>query len=509
MPAVSQHPAVCGVFRPALDLPVTGADSEYSESIRLEPTTSVSTRRYGKNAYVNTFHATIDPGQFVCNRPASSGLDPTWSVHIHPEGQRYFCREGSGIRVVTEANMYDAEVTRQISFWLKYVEESLSHNQLAIPETAELFLELGDSPNTCGYHFVDHAAKTQFWLEPLSTEPLNMAPVVSEMHLKTALERLYWVHVELFPMHLGTRLSPRIVEDLIGVISHGQADRMTSPTSTFPYTVDQCSKFLNLLNLRRGQDLDGYTLCFVARLWGSITNARFATYYGEEYAQLDRLQAMLPSDEVEYPWLSLVASWTCWGIPDLHLSRLRELFVDNRVFVDQWCLFMSSCVVDWNTSLVWTFPVLTASIGLSFLPGASLFSALPSIFSCCASITSGSILLLRHQGLAEATAPTAALYLRAAKSSAFGFLPSAVAFSLPRAFYLWGVGFLAAQFMFILSHLVSKVAMIGAVGLMVAVVCLILWATAPETHEEQTLLGRLLSHCPILKTTVATAYEMV
>lgn len=43
------------------------------------------------------------------------------------------------------------------------------------------------------------------------------------MSADIALERLYWVHVEFFPMHIYAQLSPQMVDDLIGVMSHGAA----------------------------------------------------------------------------------------------------------------------------------------------------------------------------------------------------------------------------------------------------------------------------------------------
>ncbi|KAH7904892.1 hypothetical protein BJ138DRAFT_852335 [Hygrophoropsis aurantiaca] len=298
---------------------------------------------------------------------------PAWSAHIQPEGQKYFYHhKESGFSAVTDANIYDSAVALQISDCMKHVRDVISQSQLVIPETAELYLEYCEYSHVCRYYFVDHMAKTQFWLEPMSTEMLNLPEVVSDSHLKLALERLYWVHVESFPMHLGNRISPQVVTELIGVMSHGQAgefslslsclnstrrksnvDRMTSSASTFPYTAEKCKEFLCLLNPRQGQPLDGYTLCFVARLWGAIVNSRFATYYGEEHAQLDRLQRMLPSDDADCPWISLVAHHTCWGMPNLFKSQLQDIFVDDRVFVDQWASFMSRCVDDWSQSLRW------------------------------------------------------------------------------------------------------------------------------------------------------------
>jgi hypothetical protein len=43
------------------------------------------------------------------------------------------------------------------------------------------------------------------------------------MSTDTAFQRLYWVHVEFFPMHMYRQVSPQVVDDLIGVMSHGAA----------------------------------------------------------------------------------------------------------------------------------------------------------------------------------------------------------------------------------------------------------------------------------------------
>jgi hypothetical protein len=49
--------------------------------------------------------------------------------------------------------------------------------------------------------------------------------MLTRLHLSadTALERLYWVHVEFFPMHICAQVPPQVVDDLIGVMSHGAA----------------------------------------------------------------------------------------------------------------------------------------------------------------------------------------------------------------------------------------------------------------------------------------------
>lgn len=57
--------------------------------------------------------------------------------------------------------------------------------QLGIPlsEHFELCLELDDDESSCLYYIVDHSTRSTFWLEPIPTTLLDLAPVVSMSHL--------------------------------------------------------------------------------------------------------------------------------------------------------------------------------------------------------------------------------------------------------------------------------------------------------------------------------------
>jgi hypothetical protein len=136
-----------------------------------------------------------------------------------------------------------------ISHWAKRVEDSLLEKDIPLSENVELFLEPRGSD--CAYYLVDHVTRTEFWMDPLDTEHLNLLPVMSTSHLKLAMEELYWCHVEHFPMHFKG-MSSRIVDELICVFSHAQADQMTSSVSTFPYSEKECKKLLALLETSRG-----------------------------------------------------------------------------------------------------------------------------------------------------------------------------------------------------------------------------------------------------------------
>lgn len=456
----------------------------------LRPTTSMATARYGKSPSIYSYHTVIPPGSIGAHSPLD--IQTKWNSHPHPEGQLYFHRRHPNYDVVTEANIRRQETENRVTGCLKLIDDTISQQQIIVPPSSELFIELDESPFSCAYYFVNHDTRRMFWLEQTSTELLDMGTIVSDSHLDTALERLYWVHVEFFPMHMYAQVSPQVVDDLIGVMSHGAADRLTSRSSTFPYTAEKCSQLLQLLSLQRGRTLDGHTLCFVARLWGAIENQRFMTYYGQEHAQLDRLQIMMPEEDMDHQWVKTIANSVLWGIPDRYFFKLHELFANEQVFVDQWQTFMTACVSEWHTAVVWTFPVMIATILSCLLSRASLTSALPSILSASGSLATGSILLLKHHGLEDATASFAARYLRAAKSRSIGMLPSAIVFSLPKGLCLWSIVFMVAHFLLLASHVVGGLAMFGGACFLIVLVWAALYATSPDEYDQDSILSKIL-----------------
>ncbi|KAL4072500.1 hypothetical protein V8B97DRAFT_1870364 [Scleroderma yunnanense] len=444
-------------------------------------------------------------GSFVfTNFPFSRAqADDAWTSFIHPEGQLYFTCMRRKFRVVVDLNV-GYEATEEIVLsWIKRMEDFISIHDIQLPAgELELYLEPHDCEHqeSCSYYFVNHAARKIFWLEEVTTESLGMAPVVSHSHFDIALERHYWLHVEYFPNHISVEVPLQVVDDIVLILSHGQVDRMTSSTSTFPYTADKCEKFLCLLRPLRGQHPSGYLLCVIARIMGAVAHQRFTTFYGEENAQLDRLQQVLPCDTVEYPRATAVCNLVMWGIPRVYLARLEELFINEQIFADHWSTFMSSCLQDWTISLSWVhliWSTISASLVLSMAGGTSLSSSMPCILSCASSIASGSILHSRHRHLENSSASTAVQYMRAAKySSSLGFLPSAVVFSLPKACYFWGLCFFGAHFFFLLFNMVGRWAVAISCTLLVILVCAVLWVSAPE--EEQSFFGHILSLRPTL-----------
>jgi len=117
-------------------------------------------------------------------------LPPQWLHSVHPDGKIYFQRN-SGLRVVTESYLYNPLNAETISAWLIEVEERASKKGFAFTEHTELFLQLDG--NDCNYYFVDHGARTLFWLDAYDTSELGILPVVSSSHLSKP-NFLGWFH---------------------------------------------------------------------------------------------------------------------------------------------------------------------------------------------------------------------------------------------------------------------------------------------------------------------------
>jgi hypothetical protein len=198
---------------------------------------------------------------FVPIRPLY--LPSGWFSHIHPEGQVYFCRD-SQPRIITEAYLYNNETMEKIEYAVKWMEDLISQRNVTLSDNVELFLHIDESSDAISYYFIDHLSRTQFWLDQMPTQVLNLPPVVSNSHLKLVLEEHYWNHVANFPMHFGG-LSIQTVNELIGVFLHGRADRMTSKVSTFPYDAVECANYLDLLKTARDDISSGYSTCLVGK----------------------------------------------------------------------------------------------------------------------------------------------------------------------------------------------------------------------------------------------------
>ncbi|KAN0127131.1 hypothetical protein V8E53_015069 [Lactarius tabidus] len=101
------------------------------------------------------------------------------------------------------------------------------------------------------------ATKPEFWLDTYDATHIisELFGVRSPAHIKHRLEALYWTHWSLIPtVFAGRYLQRDIYDELVGMLSHGCMDVLTSKSSTLPYDVDTMQKMLALA--RNAKDSD-------------------------------------------------------------------------------------------------------------------------------------------------------------------------------------------------------------------------------------------------------------
>ena len=117
---------------------------------------------------------------------------PGWSCHIQPEGKSYFSLLDFP-RTVTDVYMGNQTARSRIIRFTATVSKELQARNIVLPESSELFLSPSDDDeNSCKYYFVDHEARTVWWLNDHDSDELLPEPVVSQSHLRA------FDHEELF-----------------------------------------------------------------------------------------------------------------------------------------------------------------------------------------------------------------------------------------------------------------------------------------------------------------------
>ncbi|KAL1665199.1 hypothetical protein GGF50DRAFT_126622 [Schizophyllum commune] len=315
----------------------------------------------------------------------------------------------------------------------------------------ELTVELRDGD--CGYYLVDHRARSIFWVETTFTYEVGIPDVSSPTHLATRTEALFWRHIEFYPSHFGG-LPQRDIDALYSVFSHGLTDQLTSPTSTFPYKVEDCTHFVSILGGLKGHPTDPHATWVVARLWSLVSYTpadqhRADVHYGTPYARLNRNQRILKFHEEELK-IMRCASLATFRVWDDYRARLDDQYTDDYIYADYWRKFIDHILNDWKTVASQSLFVLLAHAALLFVPSYAPL-ALASATVTGLSILSSVFLIHRHSALGNTGTPTGYAYISAVCHEKYRFQFTALAMALPRALHFWGIALLAMNFLFIVA----------------------------------------------------------
>ncbi|GBE84018.1 hypothetical protein SCP_0510780 [Sparassis crispa] len=466
------------------------ATKECSQSLR--PTTSSRTSRYSSSKRVTPGHKAIAPGlQSYAAKPEPAYLPAGWSVHTHPEGQVYFSYE-SEISVVTEADLYSHEVQEKIAHWVAVVNSVLVERKTHVPRTAELFLELDSTGDSCFYYLVDHTARVEFWLQEITTDLqvlLDLPESVSDSHMRLALEELYWTHVEYFPSHHSKPLDLS-ADQLAGVFIHARTDQMTSDFSTFPYDAGQCTCFLDSIRSAQACILSPHSVCVIARLWVVVAHHRFITHFGQKTARLSRDQSILDTPPTRRGWLFALCSRILFSIPAAYAEQLDLLYLDNLVYVSQWRDAMAAYRAEWKLFVSWALALMMINTVSLVSPYGSCVIACVSIALCYIAILCAVFLLVRLHGAAMYIASDAATYLDDTRRERIGFQAIALIYSMPKALFLWALGVSSLQGLVWVKDATGIYVALAVVGFLG--VCALLARTVPLLRQLWEGFSRIL-----------------
>jgi len=400
-----------------------------------------------------------------------------WTISAHPEGKRYaHSKAQAGITLVTEAHITEPRVLDQLNAWLALICDVIAEGHINLPETSNLFLEIQED-SSCNYYFAQHDLRTIFWLDAHDTISVGLPPSFSSNHLQYALQENYWIHVELFP-EIASQYSSTALDELQVIFLHARADALTSETPTFPYPVEQCEDFIDLLQRGKDHASSPYVVTYVARLWVTVANHRFFIHFGEDHCRLSSDQAILEvPDSRRSLILAIISNTLLFGLPNEIESKFESLWVDQLAYTSPWRKHVAGTVEELSRMISWFLALLisnTLMIQISSIP-ALIHS---SLLLCVFGIMITSVLLREQRGLLDTNVATASVYLDDRNTKSCGFQPIAIVHSLPKALFVWALLLFAFQGFWMTfaglptSLLLSTLFPIAAV---LVVVCACIW----------------------------------
>jgi hypothetical protein len=356
-------------------------------------------------------------------------------VSIHPEGRRYaYNTMEDGISVVTEAHVSDPSVAAQLEKCLAMLRDIAARENVQLPATTDLFLEIVEDMETCNYWFADHANRTVFWLHQVDTDMVGLPDSHSLNHLRYSLEENYWAHVEMFPA-TASQYSPAALNELIVILLNARADTLTSEIPTFPYTANECEQFINLLQKSKEHGSNPYVTTYVARLWVVVANHRFFTHFGADHCRMSSMHSILESPPKNRNFMLTAISKLLFDLPIEHKEHLENLWVDELVYSAAWRKHVSGRARDLLQKMTWIFALTILNIlilPISYCPALNKSSIVLCILGLCIAL----VLYQEQQRLVDTSGTIGAAYLDA-RNTTYGFEPTAIVHSIPQAAFIW------------------------------------------------------------------------
>ncbi|KAI9458568.1 hypothetical protein BJY52DRAFT_1212082 [Lactarius psammicola] len=427
-----------------------------------------------------------------------------WVSATHPDGALYFFDPAR--RLFTDTDMHEPGLRRAMEDFYLHLQTVL---RVKGPPSKnyDLVLDLckeGEQMQ-CSYYYACHKTRCLFWLEPYNTKDMlsEVSWVAPPAHLKHRLEAFYWSHWSLYPaLYRRRRLKPAIYDELVGILTHGCMDVMTSKSSTLPYDEDTMKKMLDLVrNAKESNSNLMYHTAAVTRLLSFFAHWRFLYFHGQKTARLDKHQTVHSEAKRERTLFITLLSPLLFLAPEVHLQEIDKLWTDGIIIDAAWKSFVPKLLEEWQELILLSTVMLSANVGFLAIPAVVLSNLNNNItnasqvviFTSPAQIASymsmeasvGSIviglLLVRHNRSKQKEDPAgASTYLIQYTHPRFGLEPMAIIYSLPWALLMWAMVMFFIALMLVcfrISNLPTRV-FIAVISVMVTVLVwwCILWS---------------------------------
>ncbi|KAN0131778.1 hypothetical protein V8E53_010429 [Lactarius tabidus] len=317
-----------------------------------------------------------------------------WVPASHPDGSLYFFDQER--RLFTDTDMFNPELRKEMGDFYILLQRILARRRVDIPSNNyDLTLDItpaNDGRISWSYYYACLETRCLFWLHPCDTSNMTsklVGDVRSPAHISASqtsspiclftnrmpehrLEALYWTHWSLFPVNFnGRHLDRPTVDELMGILSYGYMDMITSGSKsesmTLPFDGDTMQKMLALVQNAKKSDAGlVYHTAGVARLLSIFTYWRFIYFHGQRGAGFGRHGTV----QRKRTFLVTLVSPVLFNSPKAYLQELEGILVlDKAVGENRWRSFISGLLKEWEQLILPSTVLLSANIGFLAIPG--------------------------------------------------------------------------------------------------------------------------------------------
>ncbi|KAJ7512665.1 hypothetical protein B0H11DRAFT_1787265 [Mycena galericulata] len=414
---------------------------------------------------------------------------------MHPEGARYFHHKEK--QLFTDSNILNPEIFGVITQAMRTIDDFMQARGISLDAGVYLVLDVTSPPEReCKYYFVNIQTRWIFWMDDVDsdmfpvTQELSGIRSASSMHTRHEIESQYWLHCSLFPEREPSDLTEERINEFRDVVLASLEDRIISPTSTVPWTIEQLSYMLQLADgfsrLVGSKSINSSaSLC---RLMHLFARERVYNFHGEQCVRLGSTQSVYECSTTQKPTMLVgYSNPLLFYRPDSHLIGLKAVCTDGLIRMQSWPEFILRLSTEWQELAGYGIFVLNANVSFLSIQSvdqggnlavnrspAQIASYLSVLLSMGGIIVA--LLLVQQNRHRDRESPTdAANFIAKQTHPTLGLEKLAILYSLPYAMFMWSLILFLAAFSFNCFHHSSLVTHIFVALLWIAVAALILW----------------------------------